>query len=112
MAIFYTDSGSLRNLQISGSTLISASTGMALQIRSSGSTIFSVSGSGGEIFNISDIGSSTALLTVASGSINILNVDTSKNVSVSGSYLVVEAINAGNTAANFVCYVRYTQTLF
>ena len=34
------------------------------------------------------------------------------NVSVSGSYLVVEAINAGNTAANFVCYVRYTQTLF
>ena len=34
------------------------------------------------------------------------------NVTVSGSYLVVEAINAGNTAANFVCYVRYTQTLF
>jgi hypothetical protein len=34
------------------------------------------------------------------------------NVSVSGSYLVVEAINAGNDKANFVCYVRYTQTLF
>jgi hypothetical protein len=88
MAIFYTDSGSLRDLKVSGSTFISASAGIALQVRSSGSTIFSVSGSSGEIFNISDVGLSTALFTVASASTNILNVDSTKAVSVSGSLVV------------------------
>jgi len=88
MAIFYTDSGSFNDLKVSGSTFMSASRGIALQVKSSGSTIFSVSGSGGEIFNISDIGSSTALFTVASGSTTILNVDNTKNVSISGSLVV------------------------
>jgi hypothetical protein len=88
MAIFYTDSGSFNDLKVTGSAIISASRGVALQLRSSGSTIFSVSGSGGEIFNISDAGSSTALFTVASSSVNVLNVDITKNVSVSGSLVV------------------------
>jgi hypothetical protein len=88
MAIFYSDSGSLRDLKVTGSTLMTTSTGIALQVKSSGSTIFSVSGSGGEIFNISDVGSSTALFTVASASTNILNVDNTKNVSISGSLIV------------------------
>jgi len=88
MAIFYTDSGSFNDLKVTGSSIISASRGIALQLKSSGSTIFSVSGSSGEIFNISDAGSSTALFTVASSSTNILNVDTAKNVSVSGSLVV------------------------
>jgi hypothetical protein len=88
MAIFYTDSGSLRDLKVSGSTLMSASTGLALQLKSSGSTLFSVSGSGGEIFNVSDIGSSTALFTISSGSTTIVNVDNTKNVAVSGSLQV------------------------
>jgi hypothetical protein len=88
MAILYTDSSSFSDLKISGSTVMSASRGIALQVKSSGSTIFSVSGSGGEIFNISDVGSSTALFTVSSGSTTILNVDNTKNVSVSGSLVV------------------------
>ena len=88
MAIFYTDSGSFNDLKVTGSSIISASRGIALQVRSSGSTIFSVSGSSGEIFNISDAGSSTALFTVASASTNILNVDSTKAVSVSGSLVV------------------------
>jgi hypothetical protein len=88
MATFYTDSGSFNSLTVSGSTTLSASRGIALQIRSSGSTIFSVSGSGGEIFNISDAGSSTSLFTVASSSITILNIDNTKAVSISGSLII------------------------
>jgi hypothetical protein len=88
MAIFYTESSSFNDLKVTGSIFISASRGIALQIRSSGSTIFSISGSGGEIFNISDVGSSTSLFTVSSGSINILNVNNTKAVSVSGSLQV------------------------
>ena len=110
MAIFYTDSGSLRDLTVSGSTVMSASRGIALQVKSSGSTIFSVSGSGGEIFNISDIGSSTSLFTVASGSTTILNIDNTKNVSISGSLVVTGStsisgsltLNIPGKAANYV----------
>ena len=89
MAIFYTDSSSFNDLKVSGSTIMSASrSNIALQLKGSGSTIFSVSGSNGEIFNISDVGSSNALFTVASGSTVILNVDNTKAVSVSGSLVV------------------------
>jgi hypothetical protein len=88
MAIFYTDSGSLRDLKVSGSTLMAASTGLAVQVKSSGSTIFSVSGSGGEIFSVSDIGSSNALFTISSGSTTIVNVDNTKKVIISGSLQV------------------------
>jgi len=111
MAIFYTDSGSLRDLTVTGSTLMTASTGIALQVKSSGSTIFSVSGSGGEIFNISDVGSSTALFTVASGSTNILNVDNTKAVSVSGSLVVTGSAyirGLGTTAQTSVVTIDTT----
>lgn len=110
MAIFYTDSGSFNDLKVTGSAFISASRGVALQLRSSGSTIFSVSGSSGEIFNISDAGSSTALFTVASSSVNILNVDITKNVSVSGSLLVTgsayfrDLVTSSTAVTNVVMY--------
>jgi hypothetical protein len=116
MATFYTDSGSFNSLTVSGSTTLSASRGIALQVKSSGSTIFSVSGSGGEIFNISDVGSSTALFTVASGSTNILNVDNTKAVSVSGSLVVTGSAyirGLGTTAqTNIVTIDTTTGQLF
>ena len=92
MAIFYTDSSSFNDLKVSGSTVLSTTTGIALQVKSSGSTIFSVSGSSGEIFNISDVGSSTSLFTVASSSITIFNIDSTKSVSISGSLVVTGSI--------------------
>ena len=92
MAIFYTDSGSFNNLTVTGSVIISASRGTVLQLKSSGSTIFSVSGSSGEIFNISDAGSSTSLFALGSGSVDILNIDNTKKVSISGSLVVTGSI--------------------
>jgi hypothetical protein len=99
MAVFYTDSGSFNDLKVTGSIFISASRGIALQVRSSGSTIFSVSGSAGEIFNISDAGSSTSLFIISSGSTNILNVDSTKAVSVSGSLVVTGSAYISNNVA-------------
>ena len=105
MAIFYTNSGSFNDLKVSGSTIMSASSGAVLQLKSSGSTIFSVSGSGGEIFNISDIGSSTALFTVSSGSTTILNIDNTKIASISGSLVITGSTyikGLGTTSQNNV----------
>jgi hypothetical protein len=109
MAIFYTDSGSLRDLKVSGSTLMAASTGLAVQVKSSGSTIFSVSGSGGEIFSVSDIGSSTALFTISSGSTTIVNVDNTKKVTVSGSHVITGSLAVSGTV-NFVGLGSDTQS--
>ena len=91
MAIFYTDSGSFNSLQVTGSTIISASSGIALQLKGSGSTILSVSGSNGEIFNISDA-VSTNLFSVSSGSLEIFSIDTSKVIKISGSLIVTGSI--------------------
>ena len=91
MAIFYTDSGSFNSVQVTGSANISASSGIALQVRSSGSTVFSVSGSSGEIFNISDV-SSTNLFSISSGSVGIFSIDNTKAVRISGSLIVTGSI--------------------
>lgn len=93
MAIFYTDSGSFNSLTVTGSVIMSASNGGALQLIGSGSSILSVSGSGGNIFSISDISASDLnLFSVSTGSINIFSVDSLKNVSVSGSLIVTGSI--------------------
>lgn len=111
MATLYIDSGSFNNLQVTGSMIISASSGTVLQLRSSGSTIFSISGSAGEIFNISDRSAgSTALFSVASGSTTILSIDESKNVSVSGSLLITgsayfrDLVTSSAAVTNVVMY--------
>ena len=91
MAIFYTDSGSFNSVQVTGSANISASSGIALQVKSSGSTVFSVSGSSGEIFNISDINNNN-LFSVSSGSVGIFSIDNTKAVRISGSLIVTGSI--------------------
>ncbi len=83
--------GRFNNLQVSGSTVMSGS-GVLLQLIGSGSTIFSISGSGGEIFKIADDANNTSLFTVSSASINLLDIDSSKNVRISGSLIVTGSI--------------------
>lgn len=63
-----------------------------LTVLGSGSTIFTISGSDGAIFSINDDSISSTLFSVTSASINILNVDNSKNVSISGSLIVTGSI--------------------
>jgi hypothetical protein len=91
MPIFNTNTASINLLQITGSSIMSGSSNV-LTVLGSGSTIFTISGSDGAIFSINDDSISSTLFSVTSASINILNVDNSKNVSISGSLIVTGSI--------------------
>jgi hypothetical protein len=91
MPIFSTNTASINLLQVTGSSTISGSSNV-LTILGSGSTIFTISGSNGAIFSINDDSTSSTLFSVTSASINILSVDNSKNVSISGSLIVTGSI--------------------
>jgi hypothetical protein len=80
MPIFYTETGSLSRLEVSGSTLISGS----------GSGILIISGSTGSLI-FSDITSTGELFTVASASIDVFSV-IGKTVRISGSLVVTGSI--------------------
>ena len=88
MAIFYTDTGSLGKLEVSGSTILSSSAGHVLKIQGSGSGIFSISGSKGSLFEISDTDNVGAIFTIESASIEVFKIGTNKDVSISGSLAV------------------------
>ena len=88
MAIFYTNSASFNSLQVTGSANITSTSGIALQLKSSGSTIFSISGSNGEIFNISD-STSTNLFSVANGSTGVFSIDNTNATNITGSLTVI-----------------------
>jgi hypothetical protein len=81
MAIFYTDTGSLGQLEISGS-------GNILNVKGSGSNILVVSGSRGSLLEISDLSPGSNIFTIASGSTDILTINTAKTVSISGSLVL------------------------
>jgi len=91
MPIFSTNTASINLLQVTGSSIFSGSSNV-LTVLGSGSTIFTISGSDGAIFSINDDSTSSILFNVSSASISILNVDTSKNVSISGSLIVTGSI--------------------
>jgi hypothetical protein len=91
MAIFYTNSASFNSLQVTGSANITSTSGIALQLKSSGSTIFSISGSSGEIFNISDT-TSTNLFSVGNGSTTVFSIDNTNATRISGSLLVTGSV--------------------
>jgi hypothetical protein len=70
MAVFYTETGSIGKLQVSGS----------------GASIFSVSGSTGPLFDISDtVGVTSDLFKIRSASIDVFNIDASQNIEISAS---------------------------
>ncbi len=80
MAIFYTDTGSLSILEVTGSTLLSGST-TPLRVVGSGSNVMVVSGSKGALLELSEVVGSGALFTIASASVDVLNAY-SKGVSI------------------------------
>ena len=91
MAIFYTNSASFNSLQVTGSANITSTSGIALQLKSSGSTIFSISGSSGEIFNISDT-TSTNLFSVGNGSTPVFSIDNVNATRITGSLLITGSV--------------------
>lgn len=93
MAIFYTDTGSFSEIDISGSA------SRILDVRGSGSGIFTISGSTGGLLEVGDIGPSGDIFTVSSGSINILNINNTPSVTISGSLRVSGSI-IGTAAIN------------
>lgn len=78
MAIFYTDTGSLGRLEVSGSTALSGSSHV-LKVQGSGSAILVVSGSAGGVMEVSDIGSSSDLFVVSSGSIDLFKISSTNS---------------------------------
>lgn len=93
MAIFYTDTGSLGNLEVSGSTILSASSGNVLHIKGSGKNIFSVSGSRGPLLEISDIDdTSSEFYVISSASLDLFKIYKDKTVSISGSVQVTGSL--------------------
>jgi hypothetical protein len=86
MATFFTDTGSLGRLDVSGSSTLSGSSNV-LNVKGSGSAIVVVSGSAGGIMEISDIGSSSDLFVVSSGSIDLFKISNA----VSNQLLAVQS---------------------
>lgn len=98
MAIFYTDTGSINRLEVTGSLDITGSSHI-LNVKGSGSKIFTVSGSAGGLLEIGDISSNDPdLYVIESASIQIFKIDDNKNVSISGSLKVTGSILLNGTA--------------
>lgn len=84
MPIFYTDTGSLGRLEVTGSTAMSGSSNV-LNVKGSGSSILVISGSVGGLMEISDIGASNRIFSLSSGSIEVMSIDRARNLTLSGS---------------------------
>ena len=93
MAIFYTDTGSLIRLEVTGSTAMSGSSNV-LHVKGSGSAILVVSGSTGGLMEISDVGDANQIFAISSGSIDVFSIDKIQNVIISGSLLVSASISS------------------
>lgn len=94
MAIFYTDTGSINRLEVTGSLDITGSSNI-LNVKGSGSKIFVVSGSSGALLEIGDIsGTDTDLYVIESASIEVFKIDKDKNVRISGSLTVTGSFTA------------------
>jgi hypothetical protein len=82
MAIFYTDTGSLNRLEVSGSVLISGS----------GNSILSISGSSGGLLEVSDLTAEANVFQITSASIDIFTIHSNKKVAITGSLIATEGI--------------------
>lgn len=91
MAIFYTDTGSLSVLEVTGSTLLSGSI-TPLKVVGSGSNVMVVSGSQGALLELSENVGSGPLFTVASASIDVITIFSNQKVIISGSLEVTQGI--------------------
>jgi hypothetical protein len=82
MAIFYTDTGSFGQVQISGS----------------GQGILTISGSTGPLLEVSDLTAGANVFQITSASIDIFKINQSKGVHISGSLLVTGSISLNGSA--------------
>lgn len=82
MAVFYSDTASFGDLEVSGS----------------GQGIFTVSGSSGGLVSVSDLTAGANLFQVSSASLNIMQIDQSKNTKISGSLIVTGSITLNGSA--------------
>ena len=82
MPIFYTDTGSLNRLEVSGSVLISGS----------GNSILSISGSSGGLLEVSDLTAGVNVFQITSASIDIFTIHSNKKVVITGSLIATEGI--------------------
>jgi hypothetical protein len=89
MAIFYTDTGSLDNLEVLGNVLVSGS----------GSKIFNVIGGNGGAIEVSDLTAGANVFQVSSASVDIFKITPNKEVHVSGSLIITGSIQ-GNGIVN------------
>lgn len=92
MPIFYSDSASFNDMQVTGSTSLSGSENV-LTVAGSGSRVFVVSGSKGSLLEVIDIDTNTEVFAVASGSTNLVVVETSKRISLSGSVEITGSLS-------------------
>lgn len=104
MATFYTDTGSLGRLEVTGSTILSSSIGGTLQIQGSGSNILSILGSKGSLLEISDTAGTGDIFTIQSASIDVLTVDSNKNVNISGSLTITGSLVLTQVLAGTASY--------
>jgi phage baseplate assembly protein gpV len=82
MAIFYSDTASFGDVEISGS----------------GQGIFTISGSSGGLLSVSDITASSNIFQLTSASIDVLKVDQIKNIRISGSLIVSGSITLNGSS--------------
>lgn len=97
MPTFYTNSGSLRSLEVSGSALISGSSERLVRIIGTGSAILSISASTGPILEVSEFApaGSNKMLVFTSGSVDVFSIERYANVTITGSLVVSGSNGAG-----------------
>lgn len=98
MAIFYTDTASLGRLEVTGSTAMSGSSNV-LHVKGSGSAILAISGSIGGLMEVSDLGSSSDLFVVSSGSIDLFKVsnnNSSQLLAVQSGNITILSVDTGS----------------
>ena len=96
MAIFYTDTGSINRLEVTGSLQLTGSSSL-LNVNGSGSKILVVSGSTGGLLEIGDItANDDQIYVIESGSVQVFKIGANKTVRVTGT-LFVSSSDAGGT---------------
>lgn len=90
MSIFFTDTGSFFNLQVS----------KKLSILGSGSELFTVTGSSGDRVDVFDLTAGSNIFQITSASIDVFRVNQNKEVHISGSLIVTGSITADAIIAN------------
>ena len=111
MSTLSLNSGSLNDLQVTGSAMLSGSASQALKVYGSGSAILVVSGSLGGLLEIGD-SSSTDYLTVTSGSVNLLNVGSTTTI-MSGSVAISGSLTLnGSTVGGITSTQAYLIGMF